>query len=179
MDQARAIEWISANIQAFGGNPNEITLGGQSAGGTSVYAHALRALHGYDDRLFRACIIQSPAAGVCGPFSMDYANRQFDGLCEHLRLSCLSSGEKIRRLRALSSTEILDAVDFLGWNVFALVHDEKTLPLAMFGDSLFQKAQGEAFGNIEMRGRPQAPLRVLFGLTEMEVRRPKTILTAY
>ena len=85
-DEARAIEWIAANIYAFGGNPNKITIGGQSAGATSVYAHALRTLHGHSNRLFHACVIQSPAAGICGPFAMTHASRRLDHVCERLGL---------------------------------------------------------------------------------------------
>ena len=38
MDQILALKWIKKNIQQFGGNPNLVTVSGQSSGGTSIFA---------------------------------------------------------------------------------------------------------------------------------------------
>jgi carboxylesterase type B len=43
-DQTAALEWVKENIAAFGGNPNSVTIFGQSAGGISVHYHILSKL---------------------------------------------------------------------------------------------------------------------------------------
>lgn len=59
LDQKLAFEWVKNNIGAFGGNPYEVTIAGQSAGGGSVSLHMFSQL---SKGLFRAVIPQSGCA---------------------------------------------------------------------------------------------------------------------
>lgn len=40
-DQNLVLKWVNQNIMQFGGNPNKVTIFGQSAGGVAVDLHIL------------------------------------------------------------------------------------------------------------------------------------------
>ena len=55
-DQLTAIQWVRDNITAFGGDPENITIMGQSAGAMSVQQHCLSPL---TEGLFRRAVMSS------------------------------------------------------------------------------------------------------------------------
>lgn len=63
LDQKLVLEWVKANIEAFGGDPNAVTLFGESAGGMSVGTHAVIPSSA---ALFHRGIIESE------PFALPY-----------------------------------------------------------------------------------------------------------
>ncbi|XP_049789519.1 acylcarnitine hydrolase-like [Schistocerca nitens] len=58
-DQVAGLQWVQSNIRAFGGDPEKVTLFGQSSGGISVEMHMYSPL---SRGLFRAAISQSGSA---------------------------------------------------------------------------------------------------------------------
>lgn len=56
LDQTTALRWVSQNIRYFGGDPDQVTIGGQSAGAISAGYHIISPL---SKGLFRRAILES------------------------------------------------------------------------------------------------------------------------
>ncbi|XP_053557388.1 fatty acyl-CoA hydrolase precursor, medium chain [Bombina bombina] len=59
LDQVAALKWVQENIEDFGGDPQSVTIFGESAGGVSVAAHVLSPL---SKGLFQRAIAESGVA---------------------------------------------------------------------------------------------------------------------
>jgi para-nitrobenzyl esterase len=64
MDQQAALRWVKNNIAKFGGDPNNVTIFGDSAGGLSVHVHLVSP---ESQGLFHRAIIQSGAYSLQQP----------------------------------------------------------------------------------------------------------------
>jgi len=61
MDQQLALQWVRTNIAAFGGDPNQVTILGQSAGAMSTTLHLLMPS---SFGLYQRAIVESNPVGV-------------------------------------------------------------------------------------------------------------------
>lgn len=105
MDMIAALQWVKRNISAFGGDPNKVTLAGQSAGAVAVnYLTTSPLAKG----LFHQAIAESGSSFEPGVrddelYSLHQAEKE--GLAFAEALNCRSIAE----LRTKSATEILKA----------------------------------------------------------------------
>lgn len=101
LDQMAALDWVRENIAAFGGDPENITIGGQSAGGMSV--HALTCVRDADEK-YQKAIIQS-AAGY--PNYIAFKSTLDLTLPMGERAAEYAGAHNLEELRAVSTDELL------------------------------------------------------------------------
>lgn len=121
LDQQYATRWVKRNIAAFGGDPNNITIGGQSSGGMSVCAQMGNPAN---QGLFNKAILESaiffPAYSDGGFFRRDLKKGEENGRIFLQKLGV----ESIEEARAIDAETILEAANQMPPHFFDAVIDD-------------------------------------------------------
>ncbi|KAH9866554.1 hypothetical protein J1614_008244 [Plenodomus biglobosus] len=107
-DQRAAIEWVRDNIEAFGGDPENITIFGQSSGGLAIGMHIL-AYGGTKPLPFQRGIAESQSLepGITGSFARDAMTALVDYV--GCNTTSLDAAGTITCLRKMDTTTLLNA----------------------------------------------------------------------
>lgn len=115
MDQIAALQWVKRNITAFGGNPNNVTIFGFSAGGVSVHSMLASPLA---RGLFQKAIVESGGSRdsvlTARPMRADGVDPNYAVSAETIGIGFAKSmgiegtdRAALAKLRSLSADEVL------------------------------------------------------------------------
>jgi len=126
LDQVKALEWVSENIENFGGDPSKVTIFGESAGGASVLALMVSPL---SEGLFQRVISESP--GIMESPNVTASEGGKLGVAVGEQLGLPAGAGQLEKMRAVSAQDFIQAATDMGTSdgqVVNLFVDGESLP---------------------------------------------------
>ena len=106
LDLAVSLEWVQNNIEAFGGDPDNVTIFGESGGGTKTISQMARPLA---EGLFHRAIVQSGSALVSPERVTMLEDAEATGERLVAALGIEGSDDVLAAMRAASWEDIIEA----------------------------------------------------------------------
>lgn len=128
-DQVLALQWIKTNIRHFGGDPNKVTIFGESAGAFSVGTHILSPL---SSGLFGRAILQSGAPNAhFGRTSQAESLLMTNTLARNVKCPTDKMADTLQCLRNQTVDQILKGItsDLIQDRLFKPIYGDDLLPL--------------------------------------------------
>ncbi|EKG18599.1 Carboxylesterase type B [Macrophomina phaseolina MS6] len=101
-DQVMALNWIKENISGFGGDPDNVTLLGVSAGGISALYHLQSTTP-----LFKRVVSMSGTPLMIKPLPLHVAEHAYQTVIAALGLTDLTPADRIEKLRRMPPEKLL------------------------------------------------------------------------
>lgn len=153
-DQVLALKWVQKNIGAFGGNPRQVTIFGQSVGGVAAHMHMLSK---QSAGLFSGVIAMSGTANV--PFAiaenpLEQAIKTAE-FCNITDAGKLSKAKLLRALRNVSAVDLVNAGDGLKyWDVDHITDYRPVVEHHSVKDAFFTKHPNEILAKADYKPVP-------------------------
>ncbi|RAH70447.1 putative carboxylesterase [Aspergillus aculeatinus CBS 121060] len=109
LDQQYVLKWVQKNIHHFGGNPNNVTIWGQSAGAGSVVAQVLANGRGKQPKLFSKALASSPFWPKTYAYNAPQAEAIYSQLVNLTGCGNSTVKDSLRCLKAVDVQTIRDA----------------------------------------------------------------------
>jgi para-nitrobenzyl esterase len=111
LDILTAVRWVHDNIAAFGGDPDNVTIAGTSAGGIAVCALLTARLH---ERIFRRAIIESGECTRSSAYITSHRDALLHGTKFAANARCTDAAKFASCLRSNPATTLLSASERSG-----------------------------------------------------------------